>query len=262
MKYAVISDIHSNWEALSRAYEEIQKRSVDEIVCLGDVVGYGANPSEVLAFVRRISSEIILGNHDRAVEDVKLREEFNDWAREAIEWTAGVLSPEEKKQIRQFTPMIIDRDRHVSWTHGSAHEPDEFHYLFNEKDASSSFRVLETDFCFFGHTHLPSLFSTLTPSLSPKGRGEPACRTGRGEGKLMEARYLTAGTYHLAKGERYLINPGSVGQPRDRNPKLSFALFDSSQLMLEIVRLDYDNRKAAEKIRKAGLPTFLADRLL
>lgn len=181
-----------------------------------------------------------MGNHDRAVEDVRLRNDLNDWAREAIEWTAGVLSSDEKRHIRDFLPLAIDREQKVTWTHGSVHEPDEFHYVFSELDAERSFQSLETDFGFFGHTHIPSLFST------PAG----------------EARYLTAGFYQLSRGERYLINPGSIGQPRDRNPKLSFALFDSDQWTLEIVRLRYDNQKAADKIRKAGLPSFLADRLL
>ena len=240
MKYAVISDVHSNWEALSRVLEEIEQRKPDQIICLGDTVGYGANPSEVLAKICSISSEVIMGNHDQAVFDVKLREEFNDWAREAIEWTANVLSEPEKKQIKNFSPVVIDKKRNVTWTHGSIHDPKEFHYIFSEFDAYKSFLALETNFGFFGHTHIPSLFSS----------------------KSKEARYLTAGSYQLNKGGRYLINPGSVGQPRDRNPKLSFAFFDSDSLALEIVRLDYDNKKAAEKIRKAGLPEYLADRLL
>ncbi len=240
MKYAIISDVHSNLEALECAFAEIQKRKVDQIVCLGDVVGYGTNPSECLKSVRESSKEIIMGNHDQAIEDIELRNYFNDWAREAIEWTAGVLSAEEKKQIRNFLPLMIDQKRNITWAHGSPNEPEEFHYLFRETDVKPSFKILETDFCFFGHTHIPSLFAR----------------------KTHEARYLTAGFYRLAKGERYLINPGSVGQPRDRDPRLSFALFDSDDLTLEVVRLDYDNKKAAEKIRKAGLPAYLADRLL
>lgn len=240
MNYAIISDIHSNLEALECAYTEIKNRKVDHVICLGDVVGYGANPAECLKLVREISQEIIMGNHDRAVEDIELRVYFNDWAREAIEWTASVLSPTEKRQIRDFLPLVINREENVTWTHGSVDEPDEFHYLFSEDDARPSFKLLETDFGFFGHTHVPSLFA----------------------GKSHETRYLPAGSYQLSRGERYLINPGSVGQPRDRNPKLSLALFSSDQLTLEIVRLDYDNQKAAQKIRKAGLPVYLADRLL
>ena len=240
MKYAVISDVHSNLEALETACAEIKKRGVDQIICLGDVVGYGANPSECLKLVRQISKEIIMGNHDLAVEDLELRTYFNDWAREAIEWTDAHLSGDEKREIRDFTPIVIDRKRDVTWTHGSVHEPEEFHYLFRESDARPSFKVLETNFCFFGHTHIPSLF----------------------EAGSEDGWYLTAGSYQLVKGKRYLINPGSVGQPRDRNPKLSLAFFDSDEVALEIVRLDYDNQKAAQKIRKAGLPAYLADRLL
>jgi len=240
VKYAVISDVHSNLEALTCALEEIQKRRPDRIICLGDIVGYGANPSECLKLVRENSEEIIMGNHDQAVEDIELRDYFNDWACEAIEWTAGVLTNEEKRQIRDFPPVVIDQKHNVTWVHGSPYEPKEFHYLFRDADARPSFKILETNFCFFGHTHIPSLFGS----------------------KTHEARYLTAGSYQLAKEEHYLINPGSVGQPRDRNPRLGFALFDSDELTLEIVRLDYDNKKAAEKIRKAGLPAYLADRLL
>lgn len=240
MRYAVISDVHSNWEAITRVLEEIRARNVDQIVCLGDVVGYGADPGAVLKLISQTADAIVMGNHDRAVEDVPLRDSFTDWARAAIEWTAGVLTESEKKIICDFIPMMIDREANVTWTHASAHEPEEYHYLFTRPDVEPSFKKLETDFCFFGHTHVPSLFSE-------HGR---------------EARYLPAGVYQLKKGERYLINPGSVGQPRDRNPKLGFAFFDSDELRLEIVRLDYDNQKAAEKIRKAGLPEYLAARLL
>ena len=240
MKYAVISDIHSNLEALSRTFEEMRRRKAEEIICLGDVVGYGADPSECLKLTRGASKEVIMGNHDQAVEDIELRSYFNEWARLAIEWTAGVLTAQEKREIRTFVPIVIDRARNVSWTHGSVHEPGEFHYLFRQAEAKHSFKALETDICFFGHTHIPSLFE-------PGDSG---------------ARYLTAGVYQLKKRARYLINPGSVGQPRDRDPRLSFAFFDSDDLKLEIVRLNYDNDTAAKKIIKAGLPAYLADRLL
>lgn len=240
MKYAIISDVHSNLEALERVKAELDRLKPDQIMCLGDVIGYGANPSECLKLVREMSREIVMGNHDRAIEDIELREEFNDWAHEAIRWTAGVLSTGEKAEIRRFVPIVIDRAENVTWTHGSAHEPEEFHYLFKPAEARRSFKALETDICFFGHTHIPSIFEAESP----------------------EGRYLTAGMYRLQKGRRYLINPGSVGQPRDRDPRLGFAFFDSGELTLEIVRLDYDNQKAAQKIRKAGLPAYLADRLL
>ncbi len=240
MKYAVISDVHSNLEALDTALGEIEKRNIDQIICLGDVVGYGANPSECLKKVQEKAEEVVMGNHDEAIENMGLRTYFNDWARAAIEWTGKQLKPEEKRQIRKFSPIVINKKENVTWSHSSIHDPDEYHYLFRFDDAEPSFMKLETRFGFFGHTHVPTLFAR----------------------KSKESRYLPAGQYQLEKNEHYLINPGSVGQPRDRNPKLSFALFDSDELTLEIVRLDYDNNKAANKIRKAGLPAFLADRLL
>lgn len=240
MKYAIVSDIHSNLEALEVALSEIQKCRADKIISLGDVVGYGANPSECLKKIIDKAEELVMGNHDQAVEDVALRDYFNDWARTAIEWTAKMLKPEEKREIRNFSPIVIDKKENITWSHSSIHEPDQFHYLFQAVDAEPSFKKLETDFGFFGHTHVPCLFSR----------------------REKEARYLPAGQYQLSNNEQYLINPGSLGQPRDRNTKLSFAIFDSRELTLEIIRLDYDNQKAADKIRKAGLPAFLADRLL
>ncbi|OGX06453.1 MAG: hypothetical protein A3G87_00870 [Omnitrophica bacterium RIFCSPLOWO2_12_FULL_50_11] len=240
MKYAIISDVHSNLEALERVLSEIKKANIDQVICLGDVVGYGANPSECLMLVREVAAQIIMGNHDQAIEDAALRNDFTPWAKEAIEWTASVLDEEDKRVIRDFPRIVIDRKAKITWTHGSVHEPGEFHYLFSSADAQPTFRALETDFCFFGHTHIPSLFTV---------------RSGL-------ARYLPAGSYRLPAGERYVLNPGSIGQPRDRSPKLSFAFFDSDDQTLEIVRLDYDNETAARKIRKAGLPAFLADRLL
>src|SRR3990167_6839955 len=153
MKYAIISDVHSNLEALECTLEEIHKRKVDQIICLGDVVGYGANPSECLELVRGASCEMVMGNHDQAVEDLELRSSFTDWAREAIEWTANTLSQEEKKRIREFAPVVIDKKRHVTWTHVTPYQPEEFHYLFSETEAYKSFLALETHFCFFGHTH-------------------------------------------------------------------------------------------------------------
>jgi putative phosphoesterase len=240
MKFAVISDIHSNLEALNRTFEEIDRHSIDQIICLGDVVGYGAEPSKCLEMVCQQADLIIMGNHDRAVEDLLLRESFNDWAREAIEWTAQRLSDEEKREIRQFAPIVIDESRDITWTHGSVHEVEKFKYIFDSLEAAKSFAALSTRIAFFGHTHIPCFFS----------RG---CR---------EVRHLKPGVVRLDSNERYLINPGSVGQPRDRDPRLSFGIFDSREWSFELLRLSYDNTQAADKIRAANLPAFLADRLL
>jgi predicted phosphodiesterase len=240
VKYAVISDLHSNLEALESALQEIGSRKIDHIICLGDVVGYGANPKECLSLIADVANEVVMGNHDQAIEDTGIRANLNPLAREAIEWTAGVLTNQEKKMIRNFKSIVVDKKNDVTWTHGEVFEPRAYTYIFHSSDAAPSFLSLETKVCFFGHTHIPALFSENSD----------------------EDRYLPEGLYSLKKGLRYMINPGSVGQPRDHDPKLSFAIFDSNALTIEVIRLQYDNKKTAQKIREAGLPHYFADRLL
>ena len=239
MYYAVVSDIHSNLEAFETVLAEIKRRKPDKIISPGDIVGYGANPSECLKLVSENCDEIVMGNHDQAIEDISLRDWFHKDARTAIEWTAGILSTEEKKLIQAWTRMVIDESNGVTIVHGSAHEPEEYHYVSGSEEALKSFPHFPTRVCFIGHTHVPSIFSD--------------------GGKTS---YLSAGLYQLNSKDRYVINSGSVGQPRDRNSMTSFALYDSAKLELEIVRLAYDNKTAAQKIRQAGLPAYLADRLL
>jgi len=239
MYYAIISDVHSNLEALEIVIKEINKRKPDRIVSPGDIVGYGANPKECLALIRAQCDAVVLGNHDEAIHHVKLRSWFNDDAREAIEWTAGMLSEEEKSHIHTWTRMIIDEANGITIAHGSPDRVDQHRYLMSRADTRDSFSAFQTAVCFVGHTHLPSLFS----------------RSG-------EAKYLAAGKYPLDGKDRYILNPGSVGQPRDHNPQCSMAFFDTEKFDFEVVRLDYDNRKASNKIKRAGLPPFLGDRLL
>ena len=239
MYYAIVSDIHSNLQAFTSVLFEIKKRTPDKIISPGDIVGYGANPSECLKLATEHCDEIVMGNHDQAVEDIKLREWFHPEAREAIEWTAGILSNGEKALIRAWTRLVMDEPEGITIAHGSPKEPEEYHYVFDSDEAIPVFRYFPTRICLIGHTHVPSLFSS----------------TG-------EAAYLKEGKHALDPKARYLINPGSVEQHRDKNPKTSFAFYDSEKFELEIVRLDYENQKAAEKIRKAGLPIFLAERLL
>lgn len=239
MYCAVLADIHSNLEALTRVFAELKVLKPERILIPGDVVGYGADPHECLKLVSEMSDEIILGNHDEAVANVGLRNSFSLEAKIAIEWTAGILSDEDKKFFQTCPRVVIDGASGFTMVHGTPLEAEAYHYLFSPSSAEIAFRHFETPVCFVGHTHIPALHSA----------------SGR-------AIHLEARRYKLERKERYIINPGSVGQPRDRNPQTSFALFDSEKFELEIVRLDYDNRKAAEKIRQAGLPRFLADRLL
>ncbi len=238
MRYAIFADIHGNLEALQTAIEYTQKHRLNQILCLGDSVGYGANPNECLEWTLQHAELHVIGNHEAAVIHEKIREKFTVSAREAIEWTSERLRPELIAKIHDLSYLQIDGS--ITLAHGTPHSPEEFHYLFDESDACKSFLALRTALGLVGHSHVPSFFSEKE-------------KTG---GRLKE------GVLKLKKSERYLLNPGSIGQPRDRDPRLSFGILDESELTFEIVRLSYDNKKASEKILAEGLPASLAYRLL
>ena len=238
MQYAVLSDIHSNWEALECALDCLKKHRVHDYWVLGDTVGYGANPNECFAWAVQNAQVNLTGNHERAIIDPTLLEWFGEDARTAAEWTTRVLSPDLQKKIHDLPYLHITSP--ATLAHGSPHEPHEFHYLYTMKDARPAFRAFETVLCFVGHTHLPSLFRESSDKVQ----------------------YLTPGVYELERNEHYILNPGSVGQPRDGDRRLGFGIFDDQAWTFEIVRLEYDNVKASGKIRRAGLPPYLADRLL
>lgn len=238
MRYAILSDIHSNWEALQKVESYLASQAIDRIAVLGDTIGYGANPNECLAWALEHASLYLMGNHEKAIHDRQLREKFTDWAREAIVWTDQALDKDLKEKIRDLSYLRIERN--LTFAHGSPQQPEEFSYLTNFSDAESAFDAFDHEVCFVGHTHVPACFCLQERSAS----------------------YLAPGILKLDPGKRYLFNPGSAGQPRDRDHRLSFGIYDDSKKTFEIIRLDYDASKAAAKIRKAGLPPYLADRLL
>jgi predicted phosphodiesterase len=230
VRLAIISDIHGNLEALTTALDLIKKQSADEVVCLGDVVGYGANPNECLSIVRERCSVILLGNHDAAAVDLEVADQFTINARRSALWTNSVLLKEHKEFLGTLAPTKSRSD--ILFAHGSPYEPEEWHYIISEYEAREAFRAFPEPLCFIGHSHIPVIFSE-------KGT-----------------------TTLLAPGNRFIINVGSVGQPRDGNPQLSFGLFDTNSWTYKNVRADYDIPTAAEKIKNAGLPRALADRLM
>ncbi|MEI7751762.1 MAG: metallophosphoesterase family protein [Candidatus Omnitrophota bacterium] len=238
MRYAVFADIHGNLEALETAVECASKRRLSKFMVLGDSIGYGANPNECLEWSLQSAGLHVLGNHEAAVIHDASRQKFTSTARVAIDWSAERLRPELVEQIKTLPYLQVDGG--VTATHGTLHSPEKFHYLFDESDAYKSFLVLRTAFGFVGHSHVPCYFSE----------------------KEAKGGHLKEGLMKLLKNERYLLNPGSIGQPRDRDPRLSFGIFDESELTFEIVRLPYDNKKASEKILAEGLPASLAYRLL
>ena len=238
MRYAILSDIHGNLEALEVAAAHAGKSQVDAWVVLGDTLGYGANPNECFEWALGHASIHVAGNHERAVLEPRIRQWFNPDARAAVAWTQKILDRKFKAQI----PALPDTAQTptADFCHSSLHEPEEFHYLFGYEDAAPTFDKMSKAVCFAGHTHVPGCI----------------CENDR------SSRKLEPGIFRLEAGKRYVLNPGSVGQPRDGDSRLSLGIYDDESAIFELIRLEYDNVKAADKIRRAGLPRFLADRLL
>jgi len=230
MRFAIISDIHSNLEALSTALEAIKTEAVDQILFLGDVVGYGANPNECVDLVRKRCPIVLLGNHDLAAVDLSTADFFTANAKTAARWTAQELTPENKDFLKRLPYTAVIEG--VQLVHSSPYEPEEWHYIISESDARRMFPYFNETICFVGHSHVPGVFAE------------------------------SSSTEEVRRGERFVVNVGSIGQPRDGNPNLSFGVFDSSQWEYRNIRLEYDAERAARKIREAGLPRALADRLL
>ena len=244
MRYLVLSDIHSNLEALEQVLEAARDH-FDRVVCLGDLVGYGPDPNAVVAKVRQISSVVIRGNHDKACCGLSSALDFNPLARLATLWTRQQLSPEHLEYLRQLPegPGSCDGFRMV---HGSVKDEDE--YIVNLDHAFKEAPEDSAPVTFFGHTHLQGGF-VLTPE---------------GVGKVIDVTVAPeAGTSRLTlqAGSRYLINPGSVGQPRDRDWRAAFAIFDHEKQHVEYYRTPYDLPKTQEKMLQAGLPAQLIARL-
>lgn len=249
MRYLLLSDLHSNDEALSAVLSRVKRKKFDRVVCLGDFVGYAADPNKVLDRMRTMPRPTfaIRGNHDKVVAGADSGEMFNPPALYAARWTAERLSTENMEYLRRLPigPTIIDDAFAVC--HGSPLDEDA--YIFSDFDASMNFVHLNRfdaglDVCFFGHSHIPSIFT-----LESDGIRVEAVRSARAKLKL-------------ERGKKYLINPGSVGQPRDRNPKSSYAIFDSTERVVHFDRVAYDVESARRKIHRAGLPAMLGDRLV
>jgi predicted phosphodiesterase len=242
LRALVVSDLHSNDAALRAVLSRVRRKKFDQIVCLGDFVGYGAQPNQVLDAMRTLRGRklYIRGNHDRVASGLDEGFGFNAAAREAAVWTREHLSRPNRRFLENLTvgPCVQDE---VAFCHGSPHDEDE--YVFTEHHAARILSLFESRIILFGHTHLPVIF-WLDESRDVGGtlvRGEA--------------------TFHLDPSRRYLINPGSVGQPRDRNTDASFVIFDSGRNTVQFFRVPYDYGKTQESILKAGLPRSLADRL-
>jgi diadenosine tetraphosphatase ApaH/serine/threonine PP2A family protein phosphatase len=243
MKYAIISDIHANLEALQAVLADARP-AAERFICLGDIVGYNANPSECLQIIQSLCEVVIAGNHDQATVGVRPYDDFNEHALAAIDWTRERLSPEEQAYLRGL-PVTAPFGTGWLAAHGSPRDTDE--YLFQHSHFRDSFIYLQACLpmvrgCFVGHTHVPMVWQC-TPA---------------GQTSALQPASLTV---QLDPDCRYIINPGSVGQPRYGGPEATYVLFDEAALTVEFRLVPYDVDTTQEKIYDAGLPPYLAERL-
>jgi len=238
----VVSDLHSNAEALRVVMNRVRRKKFDQVICLGDFVGYGAQPNQVLDTMRtmKASKLYIRGNHDRVAAGLDHADGFNNAAKAAALWTRDHLSARNRHFLEKLPLGPIEREG-VLICHGAPHNEDE--YVFHEGHAREIFDSSTAPIILYGHTHLPVIFSI--------------DRQHRVHGVAVRGDVVV----RLDSEHRYLINPGSVGQPRDRNPASSFIIFDSKRLTVQFFRVAYDVGKTQASILKAGLPEILAQRL-
>lgn len=240
MRYAIIADIHSNLEALEVVLAKIAELRIDEIFCLGDIVGYNANPNECIDIVRRSGIRCVMGNHDSRASGLEELDNFTPLAKEAVLWTMEHLTEESREFLKSLPRKLIIDD--FILFHGSINNTDR--YIIDEKDTSDNFDLLENlpgdlRLGFYGHTHVRVAMSLQWGKvfLEPDGELKPSA------------------------WKRYLINPGSVGQPRDGDPRASFLVYDKFNEKVDFHRVDYDISTTQKKIIEAGLPLELAQRL-
>jgi len=247
MRWALFSDIHGNLEALEVVLDAIRKAKVDRMVCLGDLVGYGASPNECVDLVRASGAATIAGNHDHAALGLLDISEFNDHARAAILWTQEAITPSTAEWLREREMVVVEPGLRIA--HASPGNPDHWNYILTPIDADCEFPKFDEPVCFVGHSHVPGLF-VLGPA--PDGTNFTFSR----ESMLPANEPVT-----LPVGQRAIVNVGSVGQPRDRDPRAAWVLYDDATGTVILNRLSYDIEAAQARILDAGLPPFLAYRL-
>ena len=247
MRYAVLSDIHSNLEALTAVLEALASERIDRTLCLGDVVGYGADPTACVERLQACDALVVGGNHDAACMGKLELGWFNDAAKAALVWTRDQLGFTDLAWLRRL--LLVETLEPFTLVHGSLRRPERFEYLVDLAQIVDTLTTCRTLMCLAGHTH-QSCFVAYDRTQRTVLR------------VLTRAEELATVTFRDdAATVRYLVNPGSVGQPRDGDPRASFAVIDTDEKRLSIHRVAYDVETAARKIRQAGLPGFLADRL-
>jgi predicted phosphodiesterase len=243
MRYLVLTDIHANLEALESCLSDARDRNCDQTLVLGDLVGYGADPNAVIDRVIALKPlAIVRGNHDKVACGLEQAEGFNAVAKSAARWTLEVLTPRNRDWVAALPQGPTQVDDLVEICHGSPFDEDA--YIFDELDAVRALKVSTRPICLFGHTHYPVTFELADETIESIG-SSPASEM----------------RVQIRDGCRYLINPGSVGQPRDGDPRAAYAIVDTSERRVELFRAKYPVEEAQAKILEAGLPEVLAQRL-
>jgi diadenosine tetraphosphatase ApaH/serine/threonine PP2A family protein phosphatase len=229
--------VHANLEALVAVLQDVDTRAIEDVLFLGDAVGYGPDPNECVELLVKQCKIILAGNHDWGVLGKTDITYFNEYARAAVEWTQGVLTKNNLNNLQSFPVRKEIEKEDMLLVHSTPKEPEEWHYLLTLWDAEMNFHYFDNKYCFLGHSHSPFIIERL-PSEE-----------------------LVTYKEKVSKGqtERYIMNVGSVGQPRDGDPRASYAIVDDEKM--EIVRVPYNVGAVQKKMRKAGLPNLLIERL-
>ncbi len=243
MQYLIISDMHGNAEALSTVLRRVRRKRIDAHLVLGDLVGYGAGPNQVVEAIRGLPGPVfkVRGNHDKVASEIENGSNFNQAALTAARWTTQHLAPSNLRFVRELEKGPIALPEGFWICHGSPLDEDQ--YVLSIFDAWEILSRFEGDLVFFGHTHIPSVFVS------------------RGNETRVALLRGPSGSIRLEPGVRYLVNPGSIGQPRDRDPRASYMTYDTERRVVRWYRVDYPIARAQQRILKAGLPKVLAERL-
>lgn len=239
MRYGIFSDVHSNLEALDAVMEAYKKEAIDRYFCIGDVVGYATNIKECIAKVKALVLVTAAGNHDWASVGLFSLDNFVEHAKEALIWTRRYLDEGEIDFLKSLKLTYQNKD--LTLIHGTLHNPQEFYYMTNADDAWQTFSIMKTNICFVGHSHIPGVFI---------------------KNIMDDIFYTQSPVITLKDGNFYIVNVGSIGQPRDGNPAASFCIYDTDKKEVYLKRVAYDAIRTRDKIIKAGLPGYLGDRLL
>jgi len=237
MRYGIISDIHGNLEAFEAVMEALLREEIDEYLCGGDIVGYGADPIACIEKIKALGLSTVCGNHDLTSSDLGGIDNFSKAAREAVIWTHQNISRLDAAFLKKLN--FVYKNKHLTLVHGTLREPEAFHYMFTRAAARATFNLMDTGVCFVGHSHAPGIFSYENETISPffKDKAE------------------------LSGGEKLIVNTGSVGQPRDGDPRACYCVYDTREGSVELKRIAYDIQKTQKKILEAGLAPYLANRL-